>query len=276
MTVITTEKLGGPVGARVVGVDRERLLSDESLPAWVMEALEEHGALVFPELFIDDDTQIAFSRRLGDLVLTSNPDRPEIYIVALDPSKNAMAEYLRGAFEWHIDGSMDDVPTKASLLSVRALAAKGGETEFASTYAAYEALSEEEQERFGELQVIHSFEASQRRVNPDPTAEQVEAWKLRGWKEHPLVWRHASGRCSLLIGGTASHVVGMDLDEGRALLADLEARATAPARVYRHHWSLGDMVIWDNCGVMHRVCPYDPSSSREMHRTTLVGVEPIQ
>ena len=75
---------------------------------------------------------------------------------------------------------------------------------------------------------------------------------------------------------TADHVVGMDLDEGRSLLAVLLDRATTPDRVYRHEWSVGDLIIWDNTGVMHRVQPYDASSAREMHRTTMSGDEPIQ
>ena len=67
----------------------------------------------------------------------------------------------------------------------------------------------------------------------------------------------------------------MEREEGRALLADLEARATAEDRIYRHEWTVGDLVIWDNTGVMHRVQPYDASSAREMHRTTMSGDEPI-
>jgi alpha-ketoglutarate-dependent taurine dioxygenase len=68
----------------------------------------------------------------------------------------------------------------------------------------------------------------------------------------------------------------MDPAEGKALLAELQERATAPDRVYRHEWTVGDLVIWDNTGVMHRVCPYDASSAREMHRTTMSGDEPIR
>jgi alpha-ketoglutarate-dependent taurine dioxygenase len=69
---------------------------------------------------------------------------------------------------------------------------------------------------------------------------------------------------------------GLDVDEGRGVLADLIARATTRDRVYRHVWSEGDTVVWDNRGVVRRVTPYDPASRREMHRTTLVGDEPIQ
>jgi alpha-ketoglutarate-dependent taurine dioxygenase len=91
-----------------------------------------------------------------------------------------------------------------------------------------------------------------------------------------LIWTHKSGRRSLVIGATTDHVVGMSRDEGRALLDGLLHRATRPERVYRHEWSVGDTVIWDNRGVLHRVEPYDLTSPREMLRTTLLGDEPIQ
>jgi alpha-ketoglutarate-dependent taurine dioxygenase len=126
------------------------------------------------------------------------------------------------------------------------------------------------------VRVVHSFEAAQLLHKPNPTPEERALWRKRPAKEHPLVWRHQSGRRSLVLGATASHIVGMAVDEGRALLAELLAHATAPGRVHRHEWSVGDLVIWDNRGVLHRACPYDPSGPREMHRTTLTGTEPIE
>jgi alpha-ketoglutarate-dependent taurine dioxygenase len=170
----------------------------------------------------------------------------------------------------------EDIPIMATILSAHAVATSGGETEFASTYAAYDHLTGEEQERFLSVRVVHTIEAAQRLHNPDPTPEQVATWRKRPAKEHPLVWQHRSGRRSLVLGATASHVAGMDEDEGRALLAGLLAKATGPEHVYRHEWTVGDMVIWDNRGVMHRACPYDPSSPRDMHRTTLFGDEAVQ
>ena len=101
-------------------------------------------------------------------------------------------------------------------------------------------------------------------------------WQQRPAKTHPLVWRHRDGRRSLVLGATTSHVEGMDRGVGRALLDELVAWSTTPDRVYRHEWSVGDMVIWDNRGVLHRACPYDASSPRDMHRTTISGDEPIQ
>jgi alpha-ketoglutarate-dependent taurine dioxygenase len=101
---------------------------------------------------------------------------------------------------------------------------------------------------------------------------------LQGWHKYddselPLVWKHRSGRKSLVLGATASHVVGMDRRASAALLCGLREWATQPQFVYRHHWKLGDLVIWDNTGTMHRAMPYPLDSGRMMHRTTLQGEE---
>jgi len=276
MSTFTIDKLEATVGAQISGVDHDRLLGDEALPHEVLEALDAHGVLVLRDLHLDDATQVAFSKRLGRVEVFGKGEHPEIFRVTLDPEKNPAAAYLRGTFDWHIDGCTDDVPIMATLLSAHAVADSGGETEFASTYAAYDRLSDEEKERCLELRVVHTFEASQRLVNDDPSPEELAVWRARPPKEHPLVWTHGTGRRSLVLGATTDHVVGMDRDEGKTLLADLLARATTPEHVYRHQWSVGDLVIWDNRGVLHRACPYDPTSPRDMHRTTLHGDEAIQ
>lgn len=276
MAVITTERLTPTVGALVRGVDADQLLHDDALTAWTLEALEANGVLVFPDLHLDDEAQVAFSRKLGTVEKFGRGEHPEIFRVTLDPAKNPSAAYLRGTFDWHIDGCTDDIPIMATMLSAHAVAESGGETELASSYQAYEDLSDDDKDRLESLRVVHTVEASQRLHNPDPTPEQVETWRRRPAKEHPLVWTHRSGRKSLVLGATTDHIVGMDLDEGRALLDELVRGATVPERAYRHHWRVGDVVIWDNRGVLHRACPYDPTSPRDMHRTTFAGDEPIQ
>jgi alpha-ketoglutarate-dependent taurine dioxygenase len=274
MSDLSIKQLGETVGAEIVDVDVDELLHDPSIPEAVLHALDAYGVLVFRELGLDDGTQVAFARRLGTPVAVASHPIPEITVISLADS-NPIAEYLKGAFEYHIDGSMDEIPSKASLLTAYVVPEESGDTEFASSYAAYDALSDEEKVLYEGYQVVHSFEASQLKTNPNPTPEELADWRTRPTKLHPLVWKHEHGRKSLVLGATASHIEGMDVDEGRALLARLLDMATAPGRVYRHKWTVGDLVIWDNRGVMHRACEYSAASNREMHRTTLVGEEAI-
>ena len=276
MSVATVEKLTDSVGAIVHGVDKERLLHDDSLAEWTLTALEQNGALVFRDLHIDDDTQIAFSRKLGTLELLGKPDKPEIFQVTLDQSKNRSAQYLKGTFDWHIDGLTDDIPIMATVLSAVAVADEGGETEFASTYGAYDALSDEDKERYESIRVVHTIEASQRGVNPNPSPEVLAILRSRPAKTHPLIWEHRDGRKSLVLGATADYIEGMDEEEGRKLLAELLDFSTTPDKVYRHEWQVGDMVIWDNRGVLHRALRYPEDSPRDMHRCTLAGDEAIK
>jgi alpha-ketoglutarate-dependent taurine dioxygenase len=89
------------------------------------------------------------------------------------------------------------------------------------------------------------------------------------------VWTHRDGRKSLVLGTSCDYVVGMEVDDGRALLDRLLAHATRPERVYRHVWSVGDTIMWDNRGVLHRALIYSRESGREMLRTTVLGDEHI-
>jgi alpha-ketoglutarate-dependent sulfate ester dioxygenase len=281
MSLLTITKLSESVGAEVTGLDAAHLAANDPVGETILDALEDNGVLVFRGLRLEPEAQVAFCRRLGEIDYSSDGHHPVagIYPITLDKSKNSSAAYLKATFDWHIDGCTptgDDCPQKATVLSAVQVAEWGGETEFANSYAAYDALTDQEKDHFGTLRVVHSLEASQRRITPDPTPEQLARWRSRRTHEHPLVWTHRSGRRSLVLGASADYVAGMDLEDGRALLAELLERATVPENVYSHNWSVGDTVIWDNQGVLHRAAPYDPNSQREMLRTTVLGDEPIQ
>jgi alpha-ketoglutarate-dependent taurine dioxygenase len=276
MTVATQEKLSTidltPMIGTEIRADIDTLLSGVAA-AEVRDLLERRGVLIFRGLGLDDRQQVAFSRTLGDL--TGQGDEG-IFKVTLDKNENPIADYVRGAFYWHIDGAMDDVPTRASLLGARVLAEAGGDTQFANTYAAYDALPEDERAHLDTLRVVHLFEASQLMVYPETSYAELQKWRQTFEpKVHPLVWRHRSGRRSLVLGASASHIEGMDYREGRELLIRLRDWATQPQFVYTHRWTPGDLVIWDNTGTMHRVTEYALDSGRMMHRTTLMGEEAL-
>jgi alpha-ketoglutarate-dependent taurine dioxygenase len=263
----SVHELSQHIGARVE-TDKDTLVGGVRCGE-LRELLEKRGVLVFPAVHLTDEEQLAFARTLGDIVRQGERG---IYKVTLDAKITPTAEYLHGTVLWHFDGWADDVPARGSILSARVLSPVGGQTEFANTYAAYEALPEEKKKALAGVHAFHTMQGTQRYVT-SPTADIRAGWARYTPKRHPLVWAHRSGRKSLLLGSSADWVEGMD--QGRALLAELEEWATRPRFVYRHEWQLGDMLMWDNCGALHRVMPYAADSGRMMHRVTLVGEEAI-
>jgi alpha-ketoglutarate-dependent taurine dioxygenase len=274
---IEVQNIKPKIGA-IVHVERSALL-DEDVARRCLELLDERGVLVFPRIGLSDKEQLAFTDKLGTRVNFTNrvpggdAAAQGMYTITLDPKLNTEPEYVLGTYFWHMDGITSPIPPpRASVLSARKVAPKGGQTEFASTYAAYQALPEEEKAEIAGLRVLHSVTAAVRHVAPP---EALDAVRREMKHEHPLVWTRKTGRKSLLIGYTADYVVDMPQAEGKALLARLLEWTAQPDFTYRHHWQEGDLVVWDNCGALHRVIPYSADSGRTMHRTSVAGVEAV-
>ena len=276
---IATRELRPLIGT-AIDVDAETLLGGQ-FGKDIRALLEERGVLVFPGVGFDDEQQIAFTRTLGTFaydnngVRDANGEQQSVYKVSLDPAVNPLGEYFRTSFFWHLDGSMHEVPILASILSARYLPPDGGSTEWCNTYAAYDALPESDKEALEDLRVVHANWSLQRFVNPEPSYEVFSAARRVPAREQPLVWKHRSGRRSLVLGATAAYVVGMDPPDSMDLLVRLRDWATQPQFVYRHDWQVGDLVMWDNTGTLHRALPYDAGSGRLLHRTMLQGEEPF-
>jgi alpha-ketoglutarate-dependent taurine dioxygenase len=257
------------IGSRI-GLDKNALLGGE-FAGEIRELLERRGVLVFPQIKFTDEEQVAFTKTLG----TFAPEMrgAEIYKITLDTSVNQRADYLKGSLYWHVDGTMNEVPILASLLSSKVLSPTGGNTEFCNTYAAWEHLPEEDKRRLDGLKVMHAAWASLFYYDPEPSLAKTREMMALGEQGLPLVWKHRSGRKSLVLGCTAHHVIGMSARESTELLVRLREWATQPRFTYSHKWTVGDMVMWDNTGTMHRATPYPPGCGRMLHRTKLMGEE---
>ena len=268
-----------PLIGAAIRADKQTLLSGERAGE-IREIMERRGVIVFPEINLTDEEQIAFTHTIGTFAHEASEQKGRVgdfvYPITMDASINPAADYLKGAFFWHIDGTMSDQPIRASIMSARHLSPTGGETEFCNTYAAWDALPEEEKRRIEGLKVVHAMWRSQLYWHPEPSSAELQRWMDMGANTLPLVWKHASGRKSLVLGATALQVEGMDIVESEALLVHLRDWATRSDFVLRHTWTLGDMVIWDNTGTMHRALPYPHDSGRLMHRTKLEGEEAFQ
>jgi alpha-ketoglutarate-dependent taurine dioxygenase len=267
----TTIDLTPHIGTRIE-TDLDTLLSGTHA-GHIRELAETRGALLIRGVAMDDAQQLAFTRTLGPVFSAGSGD---VYKVTFDRKENpGLWEYNYGNFSWHIDRTDSDVPPFMSILNAKRLTAAGGQTEFANTYAAYEDLPEDDKRLIDGLKVVHKVGSSFRHTLPNPTEDQLARWAAYPDKVHPLVWHHESGRKSLITSTSGTSIVGMDEAEGAALLARMMAWATQPRYVYVHEWQLGDIVLWDNTGTMHRVRPYDLEAGRLLHRTTVIGDEPF-
>jgi alpha-ketoglutarate-dependent taurine dioxygenase len=192
-----------PLIATEITLGKDDLLSGEFADD-IRSLLEQRGVLVFPKINLNENEQIAFTKTLGELAPEMAGEL--IYKVTLDTKANAKADYLKGSWYWHLDGTMNQVPILASILTGKVLSPTGGNTEFCNTYAAYDSLSDEDKQAFDKLRVEHSAWNSLLYYDPEPSLQKVREMMSIGENELPLVWNHKTGRKSLVIGCTAHHV----------------------------------------------------------------------
>ena len=273
------------LGAEVDGVDL-RQVPDEATIDVLEEALERYGVLIFHAQHLAPAEQVAWSRAFGPLVMTQGtetrlPHCPEIFVVrnTIDPPVTFSPSTAHDDLEWHADNSHLEVPSRASLLYARAVPQQGGDTLFACMYTAYDTLSPAQQAAYDALQVMHALSglrtyvqrqraeaAPQPHAQPDPVVVR------------PLLCRHPrSGRKALSFGNQVSiGIVGWPEERARGLIRQLTTHACQPAYQYRHRWSVGDAVLWDNRRVLHAGTFYDiATETRLMHRTTFRETEPV-
>jgi alpha-ketoglutarate-dependent taurine dioxygenase len=250
-----------PLIGTMVETDVETLVSGAA-SAEIAELVQRRGVLVIRGALLDDAQQLAFTDTLGPLLSDKSG---EVYKVTYDPVESPnLYFYTPGNFFWHIDRTDSDVPPFITMLNAKRLPAEGGDTLFANTYAAYEALPEEDKALIERLYVVHRVTDSFRFV-PNLSEEQQAAFRAHEPKR----------RKSLITSTSGNEIAGMDKAEGEALLQRMMDWATQPQFVYRHQWQVSDIVMWDNTGTMHKAMPYAEDSGRLLHRTTVMGDEPF-
>ena len=264
--------------AEVTGVDLAALTADQV--AVLQDAIHRYAVLVFPAQRLDDDHLLDLGRLFGDVEPPRNhrvqqrlkhAELADISNLTASNELRAKDDHRRldalGNRLWHSDASFREVPGALSMLFAHIVPPAGGETEFADLRAAYDGLPEDLQREIAGLEAEHYALHSRIMLGDTSyTEEQKRAIPPAVW---PLVRTHAgSGRKLLWVGIHATHVLGMTVAEGRMLLMDLLEHATQRQYVYRHHWRVGDLVMWDNRAVLHRGRRFDLSQRREMRRAT--------
>ena len=282
------------LGAEVRGVDLSSPINDDTFGR-IVDSWHEHLLLIFPDQTLTPEQHIAFSQRVGPLLVHpsgrhNHPDYPELLLLTNQLDDDGKALGLRdGGSVWHSDLSYMAQPSDGSLLYALAVPEIGGDTEWANMYTAYETLPEATRRRIADLRVVHQFdqEANPRMARPAAMAEEDRGtiWyrKTPDIKArtpdvvHPMVRRHPeTGRVALFVNRRFTIAVeDMDGDEGEALLLDLFDHAEKPEHVYHHRWRLGELLMWDNRCTVHLACGgFSLPEIRRMHRTTLAGAAP--
>lgn len=272
--------------AEVGGLDL-RLPLDDATVAQLREAIHRYAVVVLRDQDIDDAQQVRFSERFGELEAVyalkhekSTMNRNVIVLSNLDPETGTIIPLAeeRAHFHdanrlWHSDSSFKPVPASFSILSARRVPPEGADTEYADTRVAWDELSEAKKASLEGLVAEHDFLYGRAIANPGNSFFTEEEKKLLMPVHHPLIRVHpATGTKAVYVGSHASHILGMPIEEGRALIRELLARATLPERIYRHAWRPKDLVIWDNPSVIHRGTAFDAGRyPRVMHRTTVIG-----
>jgi taurine dioxygenase len=247
----------------------------------VLDALHEHQVLVFENQSLTPTEYTAFARMLGPpephvLAQFHLPEAPEIYVISNIVENGRRIGYADGGYEWHTDMAFAEFPMAYTMLYTREAPPAGADTVFASTYTAYEALPAAERARLRGLDVVHSIEKLYEGRKEQPSEAMR---KKRPDVVHPLVRTHpATGRDGLYLGIRQTRTVtGHDEAESDALISGLVEMITTPERVYRHKWKDGDVVIWDNRGLLHAATPYDQEKMRRLvWRISIRGERPFR
>jgi len=263
------------LGAIVTGIALATL--DDTTWKKIDAAFLEFGVLIFPGQHLTAPQQIAFGQRFGRIeeLVTGHKIVPVSNKKAdgtlLKDDENGM-KILRGNEGWHTDSSYMPVSALASMLSAHVVPASGGETEWADTRAAYDALDPALRERIADLAAYHSLYYSQAKIGHVGTYGSSYGFHREQTPLRPLVKVHpATGRPSLYIGRHAHAIPGLSEAESEALLDQLVSFACRPPRTYLHRWAAGDVIVWDNRCVLHRARPYDHREPRVMMHTRIAG-----
>jgi taurine dioxygenase len=264
------------VGAEIRGLDLRREI-DPATAAALYAAWLEHLVLVFRGQDLTADHQRRFTMLFGEIQPPRSrpgerdPNNPVLYIgnVAVDGQRGELPE---GDMQFHADQCYYETPAKGAVLYALEVPSQGGNTLFASTYAAYESLPAELRTRAERMQVLflYDYEKNANRKAPSD-------WAGAPRYVHPAVVVHPeTGRRTLLVNRLmADSIVGIARPESDALIEELCRAAERPEHIYEHRWQAGDLLIWDNRATLHARTDFDPAERRVLRRMAIRGARPI-
>ena len=263
-----------PYGAVIRGLDIAKGALAAGQVTELLAYLDEYHVLIFRGHSSPEDAKyLEFVSSFGEVELTDivpnqvRPERPEIVIISNDVKEGASIGPAQSAsaLDWHSDYCWQErVSQIGSIEALELPVSGGGETWFSNMYAVYEALDPAVRERLWSLSGLHIR---------DTTSPQYEgsAYQPLRQAEHPLVMTHpSSGRRALYVNHFyTARILGLSEVESRSMLDEFFALANEPRFIYEHHWELGDLVIWDQLGLVHGRNPFDTKERRCMRQITV-------
>ena len=281
-------------GARVTGVDKDNV-KDAAVRAQLNALFEDRGVIVFEGTEPSMETQCAVSEIFGPLrghsfkgITTADSKFPGVMELKRYPGESDIyeinGEELAGWVPWHFDACYNRELNRAGVLRVVESPPAGGLTGFADGIQLYRDVSPDLRDRFEHLEILYHPQLMftnmryrrPRRFVLRHLSERINAmFDVNAGAPraiHPAVWRRSTGEKVLhLASWQADGIVGMENDEGDALLEAMFAEIEAKMRPYIHHWQPGELVIWDNWRFVHSASGHSPDHGRLVHRTTIEG-----
>ena len=280
-------RLGGAFAARVDGLDLRAVAAESDQTGELRRALADHKVLVFPDQHLSPDELVAAGRLFGELTLAHpvmppiDADHPEV--LEIDATRSRTDPRYRDEWEndtWHTDVTFMPDPPLGSLLSGVVIPQVGGDTAFADLQAAYDSLSAPVRTLLDRLHAEHDGRAEfaeHLRERPDAGTWSGRRFTVLEPVDHPVVRVHPeTGRRGLFVNPTFTTAIKeLRRPESDAVLRLLYEVATAPEHTYRHRWTEGDVVAWDNRATLHLGVRDFGDAHRVLHRVTIAGDVPV-
>ena len=271
---ISVKPLTPTIGAEIAGVDLRDDL-DASTVEQIRDALHQHLVIFFRDQDISPDDHVRFSRAFGEINIPAFKPKASVSAeVAILDQINPRGE---GADRWHTDNTYMAEPPMGSILRAVQLPSAGGDTCFASMYAAYDALSPRFQNTLDGLTAVHDITLTLQRPIDRGLVEADRGALQRAWPpvHHPVVCTHpATGRRCLYVNSNwTTSIDTLSEDESREMLQFLFNHVGSPQFQCRFRWSVNAVAFWDNRAVQHFAVA-DYHERRVMHRVTISGARP--
>jgi taurine dioxygenase len=276
--MLTQHRLSDVLGTAIEGIDLSRGVSDAEFGE-VAQALWQTGVLAIKRQRLAPEQFLAFARRFGRpephvIDQFHYPGYPDILILSNRRENGQPIGLADAGSYFHTDYSYLDIPARLTMLYSIEVPSRGGNTLFASMYAAYDDLPTSTKARIDDLVVLHHYgnrddlDEQSRTAASTLTAEQQDKVS---WVRHKLVrTHHFTGRKALYaVSGSSFEIEGMPAADGRRLLDELKAHALQDKYRLSYSYEVGDVVLWDDLSTLHSATLTDPADPRTLWRITV-------